>query len=193
MTDRLLFCFFDELARVGYAQIDLDYVAWMAEVDNESLRSRYPQKESFFEGLLEEAHHAGMKAIETSADLNFKDTLFEFFMARIDALMPYKPGLVHFADDLRPSSNSFSMISVLWNLYGRSMNHFSCMLGKLNLRASDPLRQKAREHALWITDMRVGYVWLSDVTDHHSQTMSYLDQSLDQLKTHYGGIFAEKG
>ena len=109
------------------------------------------------------------------AGLSPRERLFELLMRRLDALAPFKPGLVRLSAEAR-GEPGLALATLA------SLDRMAGWLLDLAGLPNHGLRARLGRRALMLAYARLFRVWLRDDTPDQATTLAELDKRLDQLE-----------
>lgn len=160
----------------GWNGLTLPAIARGTHVPLATLLEKYPDTHSIlhgFAGFIDRQLTA--VAVEDGA---LKDRLFDVVMQRLDALAPFRPGLIRLIGDLQ--ANPFNALALGCDSFTATRRSASLMLALAGLRADQPFLSLLRTgfELVYLQTLRI---WKNDTSADLSATMAALDRALQRL------------
>lgn len=186
--DAVMHAFSDELASVGWAQLDLASVAMRADFQPGEMLRFYDTKNALLAGFQYHIDTALMSQVDPlEDDESVRDRLFDILMQRFDLLNPHKAGLIRLSRELPRDPLAFLgwaqrlRRSMAWILAAAGGAFSGDELGIRALPGAHlcqnliTIAQTKALITLWILTSRT---WMSDETEDLAKTMAALDKNL---------------
>ncbi len=176
-ADDLLRPAFELIAEHGWDGWSMLALAKRAGVDLATLHRALPSREAVL-GALSQRVDEAMLGIDPAEleDLPIRDRIFELIMRRLDALAPFKPGLVRLA---RAARGDPGLVLQTACRLDRSMTWLQELAG---LRGHG-LRARLQRQLLAALYLRVLQIWGQDETEDLAKTMAELDKQLRRIES----------
>lgn len=174
-ADAIFQGFFASVAQHGLTQTTLASLASDNHWPLTTLRRDWPTLAHILSAFTQSITQQMKDDVAIDAEASKRDLYFELLMARLDALQPYKDGLIRFYRDL-PSRPDLALV-MLREAHGMADTI-------LELAGDDwPLWQKPLKRiALTGLYARLLHAWHKDDTADLSKSMAFLDNQLESLE-----------
>lgn len=160
----------------GWSGLTLPAIARGTKVPLATILEKYPDTHSILHGF------AGFIDRQLNAvpveDGTLKDRLFDVVMQRLDALAPFRPGLIRLLGDLQASP--ISALALGCDSFTTTRRSANLMLALAGLRADQPLLPLLRM-GFELAYLQTLRVWKNDTSADLSATMAALDRALQRL------------
>lgn len=170
--DRCLDAFMTVVERLGWRQTSLENIAKEVGLPVWQLVLIAGNRFDMLEKFGRRADIAALRSVNgTASSQGTRDRLFDVFMARFDALQPYRGAI-------RKLAQATCYDPALAAFFARRLPHTVAILAEaagLNTRG---LAGMARVHGLTLLYASVSRTWLRDDSEDMSRTMAALDQAL---------------
>lgn len=176
----LLVTAFELIAEEGWSRLSLVTVARRVGVAPAEVYRELPSRGALLAALTRRIDEAMLEIDEADlVGLPPRDRVFELMMARLEALVPFRPGLARLARAAR--GDPWVVLATAWHLE-RSLAWLQDAAG---LRSSG-LRASVARRALGAAYLQTLRVWLEDEAADLGRTMAELDKQLRRVQPFAG-------
>ena len=176
----LLVTAFELVAEQGWSRLSLVAVARRAGVARAEVYRELPSRGALLRAFTRRIDEAMLEVDESDlVGLPPRDRVFELMMARLEALVPFRPGLARLARSAR--GDPCLVLATAWHLE-RSLAWLQDAAG---LRSSG-LRASLARRALGAAYLQALRVWLEDEAADLGRTMAELDKQLRRVQAFAG-------
>ncbi|HQS84295.1 MAG: hypothetical protein B7Y25_01345 [Alphaproteobacteria bacterium 16-39-46] len=179
----ILKAFFEKAGEVGFYNVSYEELSEALSLESSFLSHQFPTPIDFLKALLNNLDKISPEP-EDLSELTLKESLFECFMSRIEALELYQKGLRRLIVDFEKSF--FCDGKMIFLLKDMTPFFLKSMTSILNQVGVEP--QTSKKMALLIVYGLTLRIWAHDETLDHSQTLQALDHALDLLMLKYEGF-----
>jgi len=176
----ILKVFFKKAGEVGFYKVSYEDLAQELLLEISYLRSRFPENIDFLKALLKSLD----KIISNPEDLSgltLKESLFECFMLRFEALEPYKNGLKSLISEMEKTLfHDEKKILFLKDISPLLLKNMEIILEQVGVDSRFP-----KKFALLIVFSLTLRIWIYEEERDLSQTLQTLDRFLDLLICKY--------
>ena len=171
---------FELIAEIGWSNFSFNELADRAGSSLAEIRGSFRSKSAILDALnlrLDEA----MLAVDRGelSDLPVRDRVFELMMSRLEAMAPFRAGLIKLSKDARQDAELAIMTACRLD---RSMAWLQDAAG---LR-SGGLRARMQRHVLTAIYLKTLRTWLADDSTDLAKTMASLDKDLRRSESFAG-------
>lgn len=166
--------FFDSVAQHGLSRTNLASLSADNHWPLATLRRDWPTLAHILSAFTQSVTRTMVDDVVIDPETSKRDLYFELLMARLDALQPYKDGLIRFYREL-PSRPDLALVM---------LREAHTMANTILERVGDdwPLWQKPLKRvALTGLYARLLHTWHTDETADLSKSMAFLDNQLEKL------------
>ncbi len=174
--DLLALCF-DLIAEDGWCGFSFDGLASNAGMKLADIRKSFKSRAAVLDALslrLDEAMLAAER--EDLADLPLRDRVFELMMSRLEAMTPFRAGLIRLAKDARRDPE------LALNTACRLDRSMVWLQDAAGLRAAG-LRSRLQRHLLAAVYLKTLKTWSKDESSDLAGTMASLDKNLRRVES----------
>lgn len=173
-SDAIFQGFFASLASRGLADTTLANLSADNHWPLATLRREWPTIGHILSNFIQSITQTMQNDVVIDAEAAKRDLYFELLMARLDALQPYKNGLIRLSRDLPSRPDLVAIVLRETHAMANTI---------LELTGDDwPLWQRpVKRLALTALYARLLYVWQKDDTADLSKSMAFLDTQLERL------------